>query len=44
MIIGYSRVSKAIDQDSILQTKALKDAVVEKFYEEKASGGRWNRS
>jgi len=43
MIIGYSRVSKAFDQDSSLQTKALKESGVEKFYEETASGGRWNR-
>jgi DNA invertase Pin-like site-specific DNA recombinase len=43
MRIGYARVSKADDQDTRLQTRALKQAGVSKVFEEKASGGRWDR-
>jgi len=43
MIVGYSRVSKTHEQDNTVQNKTLKEAAVEKFYEEKASGGRWDR-
>ena len=43
MRIGYARVSKADDQDTRLQTRALKQAGVSKVFEEKASGGRWER-
>jgi len=43
MIIGYARISKADDQDTKTQLNILKQAGAEKFYEEKASGGRWDR-
>jgi DNA invertase Pin-like site-specific DNA recombinase len=43
MILGYSRVSKGEEQNSNLQIKALKEANVQKLYDESGSGGRWNR-
>jgi DNA invertase Pin-like site-specific DNA recombinase len=43
MLIGYARVSKSDEQDTRLQIRALKHAGVSKIYEEKASGGRWDR-
>lgn len=43
MILGYSRVSKGEEQNSNLQIKALKEANVQKLYDEIGSGGRWNR-
>lgn len=43
MILGYSRVSKGEEQNSNLQIKALKNANVQKLYDEIGSGGRWNR-
>jgi DNA invertase Pin-like site-specific DNA recombinase len=43
MRIGYARVSKGDEQDTRLQTRALKQAAVTKVFEEKASGGRWDR-
>ena len=43
MIFGYSRVSKGEDQNSRLQLNAFKKAKVKKVFEEKASGGRWDR-
>ena len=43
MILGYSRVSKGEEQNSNLQIKALKNANVQKLYDEFGSGGRWNR-
>lgn len=43
MLIGYARVSKLGDQDTLTQIKALKAVGVKKLYEEKASGGRWDR-
>jgi DNA invertase Pin-like site-specific DNA recombinase len=43
MLIGYARVSNADTQDTAVQKKALKEAGVQKIFEEKASGGRWDR-
>lgn len=43
MIFGYARVSKADDQDTTAQVAALKAAGCERVFEEKASGGRWDR-
>lgn len=43
MLHGYARVSKAEDQDTLTQIKALKAAGAKKIFEEKASGGRWDR-
>lgn len=43
MLIGYARVSKSDTQDTGIQLDALNCAGVEKFFEEKASGGRWDR-
>lgn len=42
MKIGYARVSTD-SQDTALQIQALRDAGVEKIFEEHASGGRWDR-
>lgn len=43
MILGYARVSKLDEQDTLTQVKALKKAGAKKIFEEKASGGRWDR-
>jgi DNA invertase Pin-like site-specific DNA recombinase len=43
MLIGYARVSKADDQDTAAQVKALKAAGCKRIFEEHASGGRWDR-
>ena len=43
MILGYARVSKGDDQDTKTQLLALKAAGAQRFFEEKASGGRWDR-
>jgi len=43
MIVGYSRVSKGDEQSNKLQLQAFKTAKVEKVFEERASGGRWDR-
>ena len=43
MHIGYARVSKAQDQDTAAQLRALKDAGITRVFTEHASGGRWNR-
>jgi len=43
MLIGYARVSKLEDQDTATQKRALKAAGVDRIFEEKASGGRWDR-
>ena len=43
-LIGYARVSKNNgDQDTAAQAKALKAAGCKKIFEERASGGRWDR-
>lgn len=42
MLIGYARVSTQ-DQDNSAQIAALKAAGCEKIFEEKVSGGRWER-
>lgn len=42
MLIGYARVSTR-DQDNAAQIAALKSAGCEIIFEEKASGGRWER-
>jgi DNA invertase Pin-like site-specific DNA recombinase len=43
MLLGYARVSKAEDQDTAAQVGALKAAGCTRIYEERASGGRWDR-
>jgi DNA invertase Pin-like site-specific DNA recombinase len=43
MLIGYARISKIDDQDTLTQINTLKAAGVKKIFEEKASGGRWDR-
>ena len=43
MLIGYARVSKGDEQTTGPQLRALWDASVERVYEERASGGRWDR-
>ena len=42
MLIGYARVSTQ-DQDYAAQIAALEDAGCEFIFQEKASGGRWDR-
>ena len=44
MLVGYARVSKADDQDTAAQVKALRQAGCKRIFEEKASGGRWDRA
>ncbi|WP_331377045.1 recombinase family protein [Sinorhizobium chiapasense] len=43
MLIGYARVSKGDEQSNKAQSRALADAGCKKVFEEKASGGRWDR-
>lgn len=43
MDLGYARVSKMDDQNTKAQLSALKEAGCQKFFEETASGGRWDR-
>jgi DNA invertase Pin-like site-specific DNA recombinase len=43
MLLGYARVSKSDDQDTVAQTRTLKDADCQRIFEETASGGRWDR-
>jgi DNA invertase Pin-like site-specific DNA recombinase len=40
---SYARVSKTGDQDTAAQVGALKAAGCTRIYEERASGGRWDR-
>ena len=42
MLIGYARVSTQ-DQDSAAQVAALESYGCERIFQEKASGGRWDR-
>jgi DNA invertase Pin-like site-specific DNA recombinase len=42
MLIGYARVS-TLDQDAAAQIAALKSSGCELIFQEKASGGRWDR-
>ena len=42
MRVGYARVS-TMDQDAQPQRLALESAGCEKIFQEKASGGRWDR-
>lgn len=43
LLLGYARVSKADEQNNLLQTKALRAAGCGRLFEETASGGRWDR-
>jgi DNA invertase Pin-like site-specific DNA recombinase len=43
VLIGYARVSKLDEQDTRAQVQALKSAGCIRIFEEKASGGRWDR-
>src|SRR6516162_3669128 len=43
LLLGFARVSKADDQDTGAQVKALRQAGCRRIFEEKASGGRWHR-
>jgi DNA invertase Pin-like site-specific DNA recombinase len=44
MLLGYARVSKSDDsQDTAAQVSALKSAGCKRVFEDKASGGRWER-
>src|SRR5208283_5893919 len=43
MLLGYARVSKTADQDTTAQVGALKAAGCTRIYEERVSGGRWDR-
>lgn len=43
MLIGYARVSKGDEQSNRAQARALADAGCVRVFEEKASGGRWDR-
>ena len=42
MFIGYARVSTQ-DQETAAQIAALEQAGCERIFQEKASGGRWDR-
>lgn len=42
-LIGYARVSRADEQDTVLQRQALRKAGITKLFEERGSGGRWDR-
>jgi len=44
MRLGYARVSKSDEQNTAAQVAALRDAGVERVFEDQASGGRWDRS
>ncbi|WP_165222074.1 recombinase family protein [Affinirhizobium pseudoryzae] len=43
MLIGYARVSKGDEQSNKAQARALANAGCARVFEEKASGGRWDR-
>ena len=43
MLLGYARVSKAEEQDPVFQVSSLRAVGCERIYEERASGGRWDR-
>ena len=43
LLVGYARVSKADDRDTAAQVKALRYAGCKRIFEEKASGGSWDR-
>lgn len=43
VLLGYARVSKAEDQDTTPQIEALEAAGCRRIFEERASGGRWDR-
>ncbi len=43
MLIGYARVSKGDEQSNAAQVAALRRAECEQVFDEKASGGRWDR-
>ncbi len=43
MLIGYARVSKGDEQSNATQVSALTKAECEEVFEERASGGRWDR-
>jgi DNA invertase Pin-like site-specific DNA recombinase len=43
MLIGYARVSRQDGQETTIQIQALKAAGADRVFEEKASGGRWER-
>jgi len=43
MLLGYARVSKADHQNTTAQVGALEAAGCTRVYEERASGGRWDR-
>jgi DNA invertase Pin-like site-specific DNA recombinase len=43
VLIGYARVSKGDDQSNRAQARALAEAGCKRVFEEKASGGRWER-
>lgn len=43
MKLGYLRISKGDEQTTAMQRRALREAGCERFFDEVASGGRWNR-
>jgi DNA invertase Pin-like site-specific DNA recombinase len=43
VLLGYLRVSRGDDQSTAPQRRALAQAGMERFFEETASGGRWDR-
>ena len=43
VLIGYARVSKGEEQSNAAQVAALRKAGCEQIFEERVSGGRWDR-
>ncbi len=43
MLIGYARVSKGDEQSNKAQARALSEVGCKRLFEEKVSGGRWDR-